>query len=247
MTARGAADFLTRSTAILGGMFIVLSIVMAAIAGATREPTKIDTSLANTDDAARSRRGAGQQPAPKPQTAPEQNQQAPGRPAGAVSADAIAHSFFRSGRLRQRRSTPLSLESHGAVHFRHRRRGLIAWKRSSFRVPRGAPPGARVQGPDPQVRSLSERRSGDDVAVPARRSLCDRRRGRDRPRPRPLRALHRSLLAPVGQCHDRPHLPRHHRQGAARRLSRRDRPGHPARHQRDQGIRARRDRRAAIS
>ena len=32
MTARGAADFLTRSTSILGGMFIVLSIVMAAIA-----------------------------------------------------------------------------------------------------------------------------------------------------------------------------------------------------------------------
>ena len=46
MTARGAADFLTRSTAILGGAFIVLSIVMAAIAGATRQPTKIDTSLA---------------------------------------------------------------------------------------------------------------------------------------------------------------------------------------------------------
>ena len=47
MTARGAADFLTRSTSILGGTFIVLSIVMAAIAGATREPAKIDTSLAN--------------------------------------------------------------------------------------------------------------------------------------------------------------------------------------------------------
>src|SRR6476659_5574869 len=46
MTARGAADFLTRSTAVLGGLFIVLSIVMAAIAGATREPVKIDTSLA---------------------------------------------------------------------------------------------------------------------------------------------------------------------------------------------------------
>jgi preprotein translocase subunit SecG len=46
MTARGAADFLTRSTAILGGTFIVLSIIMAAIAGATRTPTKIDTSLA---------------------------------------------------------------------------------------------------------------------------------------------------------------------------------------------------------
>ena len=47
MTARGAADFLTRSTSILGGVFIVLSIVMAAIAGASREPVKIDTSLAN--------------------------------------------------------------------------------------------------------------------------------------------------------------------------------------------------------
>jgi len=47
MTARGAADFLTRSTAILGGLFIVLSIVLAAFAGATREPVKVDTSLAN--------------------------------------------------------------------------------------------------------------------------------------------------------------------------------------------------------
>ena len=48
MTARGAADFLTRSTAFLGGAFIVLSIVMAAIAGATRQAPTIDTSLGNT-------------------------------------------------------------------------------------------------------------------------------------------------------------------------------------------------------
>jgi preprotein translocase subunit SecG len=47
MTARGAADFLTRSTAVLGGLYIVLSIVLAAYAGATRQPTKIDASLAN--------------------------------------------------------------------------------------------------------------------------------------------------------------------------------------------------------
>ena len=47
MTARGAADFLTRSTSILGGVFIVLSIVMAAVAGVTRETPKIDTSLQN--------------------------------------------------------------------------------------------------------------------------------------------------------------------------------------------------------
>jgi len=47
MTARGAADFLTRSTSILGGLFIVLSIVLAAYAGATRQPTKVDSSLVN--------------------------------------------------------------------------------------------------------------------------------------------------------------------------------------------------------
>src|SRR5215213_4596384 len=48
MTARGAADFLTRATAILGGAFVVLSIVLAAVAGVSRAPAEIDTSLANT-------------------------------------------------------------------------------------------------------------------------------------------------------------------------------------------------------
>src|SRR5437879_13073527 len=46
MTARGAADFLTRPTAVLGALVIILSIVTAAIAGATREPGTIDPSLA---------------------------------------------------------------------------------------------------------------------------------------------------------------------------------------------------------
>ena len=73
MTARGAADFLTRSTAILGGTFIVLSIVMAAIAGATRQPAKIDTSLAG--------KTTQQQTAPAPAPVqPQQNQQAPAVP-----------------------------------------------------------------------------------------------------------------------------------------------------------------------
>jgi preprotein translocase subunit SecG len=48
MTARGAADFLTRATAILGGSFIVLSIALAAFAGASRAPATVDTSLANS-------------------------------------------------------------------------------------------------------------------------------------------------------------------------------------------------------
>ena len=71
MTARGAADFLTRATAILGGAFIVLSILLAAIAGSTGEPAQIDTSLA---------RPIEQQPAPAPNNAPAAPQQAPGVP-----------------------------------------------------------------------------------------------------------------------------------------------------------------------
>ena len=81
MTARGAADFLTRMTAVLGGLFIVLSIVMAAIAGATREPVKIDTSLAGKLAPAQQEpqtQPAQQIPAqPAPAT---QNQQAPAVP-----------------------------------------------------------------------------------------------------------------------------------------------------------------------
>src|SRR3954447_21741662 len=83
MTARGAADFLTRSTSILGGTFIILSIVMAAIAGATREPVKIDTSLAGKPGAP----GKNAQPVPGPpnpaqpaQQAPQQNEAAPAVP-----------------------------------------------------------------------------------------------------------------------------------------------------------------------
>jgi preprotein translocase subunit SecG len=44
MSARGAADFLTRSTAILAGLFIAMSILLAVLA-ATRHDA-IDTSLA---------------------------------------------------------------------------------------------------------------------------------------------------------------------------------------------------------
>ena len=81
MTARGAADFLTRSTAVLGGLFIVLSIVMAAIAGASRTPSKIDTSLTGkTNVPAQQTQPAPVQPAPAPATAPQQNKQAPSVP-----------------------------------------------------------------------------------------------------------------------------------------------------------------------
>ena len=78
MTARGAADFLTRSSAILGGMFFVLSIVMSEIAGATREPVKIDTSLAGKTSSAPVQQT---QPTPaQPAQNPQHNQQAPAVP-----------------------------------------------------------------------------------------------------------------------------------------------------------------------
>jgi preprotein translocase subunit SecG len=71
MTARGAADFLTRATAILGAIFIILSILLAAIAGVSREATTVDTSLAKEQ--------------PFQQTAPIQ--QAPGTPATVPAAN----------------------------------------------------------------------------------------------------------------------------------------------------------------
>ena len=80
MTARGAADFLSRSTSILGGAFIILSIAMAGIAGATREPAKIDTSLAGKAAPLQQSRPAPVQPVPAPATQPEQNRQTPAVP-----------------------------------------------------------------------------------------------------------------------------------------------------------------------
>ena len=45
MSARGAADLLTRSTAILAVLFVVLSIILAVLAAAEGKPETIDQSL----------------------------------------------------------------------------------------------------------------------------------------------------------------------------------------------------------
>ena len=71
MTARGAADFLTRSTAVLATLFIVNAILLAAIAGVSRTPATIDTSLANQAAPASGVPVPGQ-PAPGAQPANEQ-------------------------------------------------------------------------------------------------------------------------------------------------------------------------------
>lgn len=45
MSARGAADFLTRSTAVLATAFVVLSIVLAALAVKSSSDQTVDTTL----------------------------------------------------------------------------------------------------------------------------------------------------------------------------------------------------------
>ncbi|RVT40849.1 preprotein translocase subunit SecG [Sphingobium algorifonticola] len=52
MSARGAANFLTRSTTVLATLFVSLSIVLAVIASVQHAPGSIDTSLAKTAPAA---------------------------------------------------------------------------------------------------------------------------------------------------------------------------------------------------
>lgn len=46
MTARGAADLLTRSTTILAGLFIATSVLLAVLAASGHKTRKIDTTLA---------------------------------------------------------------------------------------------------------------------------------------------------------------------------------------------------------
>ena len=64
MTARGAADFLTRSTAVLATIFVGLSIVIAALAAGQGGPRTIDPSLV------RDTPSAPAQPAPLTQPTP---------------------------------------------------------------------------------------------------------------------------------------------------------------------------------
>jgi preprotein translocase subunit SecG len=45
MSARGAADFLTRATAVLAALFVLLSIILAALAVNTGSSRTVDTSL----------------------------------------------------------------------------------------------------------------------------------------------------------------------------------------------------------
>jgi preprotein translocase subunit SecG len=83
MTARGAADFLTRATTILAAIFIALSIVLAALAAQAAGPRTIDANAG----APAQPTGGGQlgpaQPAPNPNLPPASGLPAPSQAAPA--------------------------------------------------------------------------------------------------------------------------------------------------------------------
>lgn len=81
MSARGAADFLTRTTAVLATVFVVLSIILAALASVERAPSTVDTSLVG-------------------KTASTQQPEAP------VSADPLAAAAAQGGAAVQNGATP---------------------------------------------------------------------------------------------------------------------------------------------
>ncbi|MCW1384386.1 preprotein translocase subunit SecG [Novosphingobium sp. KCTC 2891] len=90
MSARGAADFLTRATTVLATAFVALSIALAALAVGTTSGRKIDTSLDRTVPAAPADPLAPAQggPAVGPaQTAPAAS---PAAPAAAPASDPLS-------------------------------------------------------------------------------------------------------------------------------------------------------------
>ena len=74
MTARGAADFLTRTTAVSAVIFVALSITLAALAAGERAPRRIDPSLANERPARSAPATPATAPATLPATPPATNQ-----------------------------------------------------------------------------------------------------------------------------------------------------------------------------
>lgn len=63
MSARGAADFLTRATTILATLFVLLSIVLAVLAATQHRGQGVDTSLVGKTSSAQEQPAAPAQPA----------------------------------------------------------------------------------------------------------------------------------------------------------------------------------------
>ena len=81
MTARGSANLLTRTTAILAGCFFATSLVLAIMAGGNRQPTSVFDRPAATESAPAPATQAPAAPAPAEGQAPAAPQQ-PAVPTG---------------------------------------------------------------------------------------------------------------------------------------------------------------------
>ncbi|TFU06644.1 preprotein translocase subunit SecG [Polymorphobacter arshaanensis] len=90
MSARGAADLLTRATAILGTLFIVTSILLAVLAAGMHRGKEIDTSLAKPVTAPASGPGGiSIVPQVAPTTAPAPTADAPAAPGATTPIDQV--------------------------------------------------------------------------------------------------------------------------------------------------------------
>ncbi len=90
MSARGAADLLTRATAILGTLFIVTSILLAVLAAGMHRGRDIDTSLAKPVTAPVSGPGGlSIVPPVTSATTPEPATTAPAAPAATTPIDQV--------------------------------------------------------------------------------------------------------------------------------------------------------------
>ena len=87
MSARGAADFLTRATSVLAALFVALSIVLATLAVGATSGRKIDTSLDRSVPPPAAAPADPLAGAAQPGTAPSAAVQAP---APASSADPLS-------------------------------------------------------------------------------------------------------------------------------------------------------------
>jgi preprotein translocase subunit SecG len=85
MSARGAADFLTRATTVLATLFVVLSIILAAIGIGATEGRSIDSTL---DRTIAPEQGGGKQKDLLGNVAPQQPAQGPASAAPANTAPA---------------------------------------------------------------------------------------------------------------------------------------------------------------
>jgi preprotein translocase subunit SecG len=86
MSARGAADFLTRSTAVLAVLFVVLSIALAAMAVGASSGREIDDSLNRQTTPSQLPAAPAPQPANPLSAVPPSAGTAPAAPASAPAA-----------------------------------------------------------------------------------------------------------------------------------------------------------------